>query len=326
MSIEKVARLAGVSTATVSRVLNDHPGVRGSTRDKVLAAINACDYQPNLLARQLRTAQSRMLLVLIPDLTNPFCSRIVQGIEAEAEAQGYHILLCHSASQYRREAAYLALLTGKVVEGVITLDAVSCLPELTALIGDSPWVQCAEGDPANGRSSVMIDNFEAAASAVNFLASKGRRRIALLNCDTRYLYSYQREAGYRSALEALNLQWGIVDYAENISCEAGSATFRRMLLQPDPPDAVIAVSDVLAVGVMHAAHEAGLHVPNDLAVMGFDGIPFTSSLNPPLTTIEQPMGKMGARSVQLLLDRIRHPGTSPTHDVLPWRLVERSST
>lgn len=326
MSIEKVARLAGVSTTTVSRVLNDHPGVRSSTRDKVLAAINACDYQPNLLARQLRTAQSRMLLVLIPDLTNPFCSRIVRGIEEEAEAHGYHILLCHSASQYRREAAYLALLTGKVVEGVITLDAVSCLPELTALIGDSPWVQCAEGDPASGRSSVMIDNFDATASTVRFLASKGRRRIALLNSDTRYLYSQQREAGYRAALKELDLRWGSIEYAEEISCEAGSAAYRRLLSQPEPPDAVIAVSDVLAVGVLHAAHETGLHVPDNLAVVGFDGIPFTSSLNPPLTTIEQPMSKMGARSVQLLLARIRHPDTPPTHDVLPWRLVERSST
>ena len=119
MSIEKVALLAGVSKATVSRVLNDHPGVKADTRDRVLAAISASDYQPNLLARQLRTAQSHMLLVLISDITNPFCSRVVQGIEAEAEAQGYHILLCNSASQLRRESAYLGLLTGKVVDGVV---------------------------------------------------------------------------------------------------------------------------------------------------------------------------------------------------------------
>lgn len=95
MSIEKVAQLAGVSKATVSRVLNAHPGVKPDTREKVLAAISACDYQPNLLARQLRTSQSNMLLVLISDITNPFCSRVVQGIEAEAELHGYHILLCN---------------------------------------------------------------------------------------------------------------------------------------------------------------------------------------------------------------------------------------
>ncbi len=98
------------------------------------------------------------------------------------------------------------------------------------------------------------------------------------------------------------------------------------MAQAQRPDAIIAVSDVLAVGVMHAIQEAGLCIPDDVAVVGFDGIPFTSSLNPPLTTIEQPMGKMGARSVQLLLESIRHPQATATHDVLPWKMVERRST
>lgn len=326
MSIEKVAHLAGVSKATVSRVLNQNPGVRPDTRAKVLAAIDICDYQPNLLARQLRTSQSHMLLVLIPDITNPFCSRVVQGIEAEAEAQGYHILLCNSGSQLRREAAYIALLTGKVVDGVITMDAASSLHELKELIGDAPWVQCAEYDPSIAASSVAIDNKEAAFETVRYLASKGRRRIALVNCDMRYLYSHKREEGYRAALEQLELNWGGVAYAENVTCESGSAALRELLTQPERPDAVFAVSDVLAVGVIHAALEAGLRVPEDLAVVGFDGINFTSSLNPPLTTIEQPMNRMGARSVQLLLQRIRQPNSSVIHEVLPWKRVERASS
>ncbi|ORM70918.1 cytochrome-c peroxidase [Pantoea wallisii] len=326
MSIEKVARLAGVSKATVSRVLNQHPGVRPDTRTRVLTAINVCEYQPNLLARQLRTSQSNMLLVLISDITNPFCSRVVEGIEAEAEAQGYHILLCNTRSQLRREAAYIALLTGKVADGVITMDAADCLQELQGLIGDAPWVQCAEYDPAIPASSVSIDNREAAFETVRFLAGKGRRRIALVNCDMRYLYSHQRESGYRAALEELGLSWSGVAYAEGISCEAGSAALRELLAQPEPPDAVFTVSDVLAVGVIHAALEAGLRIPEDLAVVGFDGISFTSSLNPPLTTIEQPMNRLGARSVQLLLERIRQPQAAIVHEVLPWRRVERASS
>ncbi len=326
MSIEKVARLAGVSKATVSRVLNQHPGVRPDTRSKVLAAISACDYQPNLLARQLRTAQSNMLLVLISDITNPFCSRVVQGIEAEAEAQGYHILLCNSASQLRRETAYLALLAGKVVDGVITMDAAACLQGLKDLIGDAPWVQCAEYDPSINASSVTIDNRQAAFETVHYLAGKGRKQIALVNCDMRYLYSHQRESGYREALTALNMTWNRVAYAEDISCEAGSAALHTLLTQPSPPDAIFTVSDVLAVGVIHAALEAGLRVPEDLAVVGFDGIPFTSSLNPPLTTIAQPMNQMGARSVQLLLNRIRQPHTAIVHEVLPWQRLERASS
>ncbi len=326
MSIEKVARLAGVSKATVSRVLNQHPGVRPDTRKRVLAAINVCEYQPNLLARQLRTAQSNMLLVLISDITNPFCSRVVQGIEAEAEAHGYHILLCNSASQLRRETAYLALLAGKVVDGVITMDAAACLQGLKELIGDAPWVQCAEYDPSVNASSVTIDNRQAAYDTVHYLAGKGRQRIALVNCDMRYLYSHQRESGYRDAITQLGLDWHGVAYASDISCEAGSAALRELLTQPERSDAVFAVSDVLAVGVIHAALEAGLRVPEDLAVVGFDGIPFTSSINPPLTTIAQPMNQMGARSVQLLLARIRQRQAAVVHEVLPWTRIERASS
>ncbi|WP_336756719.1 LacI family DNA-binding transcriptional regulator [Pantoea sp. USHLN298] len=326
MSIEKVAQLAGVSKATVSRVLNAHPGVKPDTREKVLSAIAACDYQPNLLARQLRTAQSHMLLVLISDITNPFCSRVVQGIEAEAELHGYHILLCHSASQLQREAAYLTLLTGKVVDGVITMDAASGLQDLQNIIAGAPWVQCSEFDPAIPASSVTIDHLAAARDTVHYLAGKGRKRIGLVNGDMRYLYSHHREQGYRQAISALGLEWSGVAYASDISTEAGSQALQQLLALPQPPDAVFAVSDVLAVGVIHAALEAGLRVPEDLAVVGFDGIPFTRSLNPPLTTIEQPMYQLGARSVQLLLQKIRQPHAPVIREVLPWRRVERASS
>lgn len=326
MSIEKVAQLAGVSKATVSRVLNAHPGVKPDTREKVLSAIAACDYQPNLLARQLRTAQSHMLLVLISDITNPFCSRVVQGIEAEAELHGYHILLCHSASQLQREAAYLTLLTGKVVDGVITMDAASGLQDLQHIIAGAPWVQCSEFDPAIPASSVTIDHLDAARDTVHYLAGKGRKRIGLVNGDMRYLYSHHHEQGYHQAINALGLQWSGVAYASDISTEAGSQALQQLLAMPQPPDAIFAVSDVLAVGVIHAALQAGLRVPEDLAVVGFDGIPFTGSLNPPLTTIEQPMYQLGARSVQLLLQKIRQPHAPVIREVLPWKRVERASS
>ncbi|WP_437611266.1 LacI family DNA-binding transcriptional regulator [Erwinia sp. V71] len=326
MSIDNVARLAGVSTATVSRVLNQHLGVKPETREKVLAAIAASGYQPNLLARQLRTAKSKMLLVLVSSITNPFCSMVVRGIEAEAEARGYHILLCNSESRLTRESAYLALLSGKVVDGVITMDAISCLPGLTALIGDSPWVQCAEGDPAYQASSVTIDNHGAACAVVRHLAAKGHRRIALINTDMRYLYSHQREAGYRETLTELGLAWQHVEYVSGVDYEAGSAAMAQMLQLPQPPDAIFAVSDVLAGGALHSVHQAGLRVPQDLAVMGFDGVPFSAVTTPPLTTIEQPMHQLGVRSVQLLLARIKNHRAPVVHEVLDWQLVERAST
>jgi len=322
MSIDNVARLAGVSTATVSRVLNNHPGVKPATRDKVLAAIKNVEYQPNLLARQLRTARSRMLLVLVSNITNPFCARVVSGIEEEAEKQGYHILLCNSESRLTRESAYLQLLSGKVVDGVITMDAISCLPGLTTLIGDSPWVQCGEGDPGYNASSVTIDNFKAAAAAVEHLSQAGYQRIALINSDLRFLYSQQREAGYRSVL---GKKWQTVVYVDSLEYQAGVKAMEELFTLPEPPDAVFAISDSLAGGAMHFAHTRGLRVPKDVAVMGFDGVPFGEVTFPPLTTVQQPMHQIGVRSVQLLLERIENPSVEIVDEILDWQLVVRGS-
>lgn len=322
MSIDEVARMAGVSTATVSRVLNQNPGVKPATRQKVVDAIARLNYQPNLLARQLRTARSRMLLVLVSDITTPFSSCVVRGIEQEAENQGYHILLCNSDSRLTRETAYLQLLSGKVVDGVITMDAISCLPELTALIGQAPWVQCGEGYPGYSASSVTIDNFQAAAAAVDYLAAAGYQRIALINTDLRYLYAQQREAGYRLRREN---QWQNVVYAESLEYMAGFSAMHELFSSPEPPDAVFAVSDTLAGGALRYAQSKGISVPKDIAIMGFDGVAFGQVTSPPLTTVAQPMQALGIRSVQLLLERINDPLAPPVNETLDWRLVIRGS-
>ncbi|WP_313082998.1 LacI family DNA-binding transcriptional regulator [Atlantibacter sp.] len=322
MSIDKVARVAGVSTATVSRVLNGNPGVKPLTREKVLAAIATCDYQPNLLARQLRTSRSNMLLVLVSSILNPFCAGVVRGIEEEAEKNGYHILLCNSESRLNRESAYLRLLSGKVVDGVITMDAISCLPGLTTLIGDSPWVQCGEGDPGYNASSVTIDNGLAAKAAVDYLVEQGYQRIAMINGDVRYLYASQREAGYREACEG---RWQQVVYTESLEYQAGFQAMEQLLALPDKPDAVFAISDSLAGGALACAHQRGLKVPDQLAIVGFDGIPFGEITTPPLTTIAQPIHQLGVRSVQLLLERIDNPAMTPVYELLPWSLVQRGS-
>ncbi|WP_411704236.1 LacI family DNA-binding transcriptional regulator [Edaphovirga cremea] len=325
MSIDEVAKKAGVSTATVSRVLNAHAGVRPATRERVLVAIRECDYQPNLLARQLRTAKSRMLLVLVSNITNPFCSLVVRGIEEEAEKQGYHILLCNSESKLTRESAYLGLLSGKVVDGVITMDAISCLPGLTTMIGDFPWVQCGEGDPGIDASSVTIDNAEAARAGVTFLAKKGRSRIALINSDMRYLYAEQREHGYRQALAEWGLDYCQIEYVDNLDYSEGAKAMRNLLALPQPPDAVFAVSDVIAGGALSVAHQLGLAVPQDLALLGFDGVPFGNVTSPPLSTIQQPMHLLGVRSVQLLIAKIKDHRQPVVNEVLGWQLIERGS-
>ena len=186
MSVQKIARMAGVSVATVSRVLNNSDSVKPANRQKVLAAIEESNYQPNLLARQLRTARSSMILVLVSDISNPFCAEVVKGIEEQAEKNGYRILLCNSGTDIARSRSSLQLLSGKMVDGVITMDAFSKLPELSQLIGAAPWVQCAEHDDNGQISCVGIDDDAAAQSVVHYLAGQGCQRIALINHDLSY--------------------------------------------------------------------------------------------------------------------------------------------
>lgn len=162
MSIQKIARLAGVSVATVSRVLNNSDTVKAKNRERVLQAIKESNYQPNLLARQLRTARSKMILVMVSNIANPFCAEVVKGIEEEAEKNGYRILLCNSGSDLARSTSGLQLLSGKMVDGIITMNALSSLPELTTMIGDAPWVQCAEYADTGSISCVGINDVEAA--------------------------------------------------------------------------------------------------------------------------------------------------------------------
>ena len=162
MSIQKIARLAGVSVATVSRVLNNSDTVKAKNRERVLQAIKESNYQPNLLARQLRTARSNMILVMVSNIANPFCAEVVKGIEEEAEKNGYRILLCNSGSDLARSTSGLQLLSGKMVDGIITMNALSSLPELTTMIGDAPWVQCAEYADTGSISCVGINDVEAA--------------------------------------------------------------------------------------------------------------------------------------------------------------------
>lgn len=325
MSIQKIARLAGVSVATVSRVLNNSDTVKASNRERVLQAIRESNYQPNLLARQLRTARSQMILVMVSNIANPFCAEVVKGIEEQAEKNGYRILLCHSGSDVERSKSGLTLLSGKIVDGIITMDAFSRLTELAALIGDAPWVQCAEYADSGSVSCVGINDVDAAQSVVNHLAEGGRQRIALINHDLSYKYARLRERGYKAAIYANKLTYQTVEYASELSSAAGKAAMEQLLAQETRPDAVFAVSDTLAAGAMRAIAQAGLRIPEDIAVVGFDGTELAEMVSPQLTTIEQPSREIGRRAVELLLNRIDNPDGAAERVMMDWRYISRAS-
>ena len=317
MSIQKIARLAGVSVATVSRVLNNSDTVKAKNRERVLQAIKESNYQPNLLARQLRTARSNMILVMVSNIANPGC--------AEVEKNGYRILLCNSGSDLARSTSGLQLLSGKMVDGIITMNALSSLPELTTMIGDAPWVQCAEYADTGSISCVGINDVEAAQGAVSRLADSGRRRIALINHDLSYRYARLRERGYKSVLHVHGLAYQQVTYAQDLSAAAGKRAMEQLLSQDEKPDAVFAVSDSLAAGALRAIALAGLRVPEDIAVIGFDGTELAEVVSPQLTTVEQPSRAIGRTAVSLLMKRIDDPDAAVERVMMDWRVIDRAS-
>lgn len=325
MSVQKIARLAGVSVATVSRVLNNIESVKPQNREKVLSVINELNYKPNLLARQLRTAKSKMLLVLVSNIANPFCADVVKGIELEAEKNGYHILLCNAGSDVSRLQSSLSLLSGRMVDGVITMDALSHLPELTELISDSPWVQCAEFADATNVSCVGIDDKEASCFAIQQFIARGRKKIAMINHDLNYKYAQLREEGYREVIDTNQLDYKTIQYANDLSYEAGKDAMTALLLNDEKPDAVFAVSDTLAVGALRAIENAGLKVPDDIAVIGFDGTELGTMVYPKLSTIQQPSQNIGREAVRLLLNKIDNDDMTPEKIILDWSFMSRGS-
>lgn len=327
LSIAGVAERAGVSVATVSRVLNGHANVRAATRERVMAAVERCGYRVNELARNLRTAESRLLLTMVPDFGNPFYAEIVRGIDSVARQHGYFMLLCDTGADPGRERSYFDLLRRRRADGAICLDPATVQQALADESVSLPWVACCEFDARVGVPYVGIDNYRAAGDAVRHLLARGHTKIALINSDEHYLYAQQRERGYLDALADAGLTprdaWRV-----NLNCldyEAGARAAAALAQLDDPPTAIFAVSDTLAIGVLNGLRSVGRRVPADIAVVGFDDITLAAQVDPPLTTIAQPMRELGETAARLLLKRLAEPQASVPGVLLPHRLVVRQS-
>ena len=327
VSIAQVAEHAGVSVATVSRVLNGKQAVKEQTRLRVVESVQAMGYRVNQLARSLRTDESRLLLVMVPDIGNPFYAQIVQGINAAVQDQGYSVLLCETGGDANRERRYFDLLSSRRADGAICLDPYTAQQALHGEAMHFPWVACCEFDTQANVPYVGIDNRAAARDAVSYLIGKGHTRIAFLNSDTRFMYASERLQGYTDALEqagiALNPDYCL--QADSLDFAAGKAAVRTLLALPERPTAVFAVSDTLAIGMLRGLHEAQLRVPDDMAVMGFDDIALAQQTFPALTTVAQPMRALGEQAAYALLKQLDDPRTPTTAVLLPHRLVLRES-
>lgn len=325
-NIQEVARKAGVSVATVSRVLNNSVTVTPSTRLKVEAAIRELNYEPSMLGRNLRNSESRLLLVLLPGISNPFYTEIINGIQNTALTNKYNILLCETNSNPVRENIYFNMVKNKLADGIISMDPTVNMKKLVELSENHSIILCSEYDEGDRIPYVSIDNELAAYHAVKHLIRLGNKSIALINSDEKYLYARQRRRGYERALKEFNLPVNkeYIYNTEQLDFQDGVQAMRMLLRLEERPTAVFAVSDTLAIGALKEINTNGLRVPEDIAVVGFDNISFSNMTNPTLTTVSQPMYKMGCTAAKMLIDNIQ--GNKVESILLDHELIIREST
>lgn len=328
MTIGEVARYAGVSVATVSRVLNNSESVKPATAQRVMAAIRELNYIPNQSARNLRRSESRVILTLAPNFSNPYYSSILTGIGDLAHDCAYSVLICNTGGLAENEERFLKMLDAHRADGAIFLGCRKNNPLLREYARRYPIVQCCEYVPELRQPTVSIDNYTAARETVQFLIDRGHRRVALLSADNDFISTQQRRQGYLDALQEAGLPYDeklAVLADADYSFASGLAAAEKLLAEEPRPTAVFCVSDILALSVISKAHDMGLRVPEDLSVTGFDDVDYTTMFHPHLTTVAQPCYEMGQTSLKILLRMLCGGEVSQTHTFLPHKLVIRES-
>jgi LacI family repressor for deo operon, udp, cdd, tsx, nupC, and nupG len=329
-TIYEVARRAGVSTATVSRVLSQPQVVSPATRRKVMSAVDRLGYTPNAAAKNLRTLKTGKLLVTVPDISNPFFSLILRGIEDAAQREGYSVLLGDTQHDETREDGYATMLRRKEADGLIFLG--HRLPKEAAALVRAMLPRCApvvngcEFNPRLGVPSVHIDNAKAASEAMDHLYRLGHRRAGVITGPLVSPLSRDRLRGVTSRAKKERAEHDLIVMTGDFSIESGAAEGERLLGRRDRPTAIFCFNDEMAMGVIQAARRRGIRVPEQLSVVGFDDIRFASYMDPPLTTISQPMRAIGEGTVRLLLEILHGNLATPESVTLPHTLTVRSST
>jgi LacI family transcriptional regulator len=328
-TIREVAQKAGVSYATVSHVINNTRFVSEETRSRVQLVMAELNYRPNAVARSLRSGRTNSIGLILPDSSNPYFAEIGRAIEEEAFQNGYSIILCNMELDPAKENLYIDVLIKKQVDGIIFVATGDQIPLLSLLKSLNIAAVMIERDlPDVEVDTVMADNRQGGYLATRHLLDLGHRRIACLTGPSSSITpSWGRLAGYRKALEESG-----VAYDEEVVClgdfhpRSGMEITEKLLAHSAPPTAIFACNDLMALGALRAADKAGLRVPLDLSVVGFDNIELTNFINPPLTTISQGQNHLGVWATQTLVRRITDKNLPYRKEILPTRLIVRESS
>jgi len=327
ITIADIAREAGVSTMTVSRVINDKGEISPQTRERVQRTIDRLGYRPSGIARSLSTNRTHTLGLVVPDITNPFFPEIVRGAEDTAAARGYSVILCNTVEDPVRERAVLELLESKRVDGIILCSARLPDAELFPLVRQHPAAVLLNR-PALGEAvgSLRVDDAHGAVRAVGHLLALGRRHLGLLAGPPNSYSAQQRLEGFTLALEGAGYGLGSAQRPFCAPTEAGGYEAARALLSAHPEiDALFCYNDLVAIGALRACAELARRVPEDVAVVGCDDVRLASLVTPSLTTLRVPKYDLGQRAVQMLLGRTESREAVEDAVVKPELVVRESA-
>jgi len=327
-TVKDVAREAGVSTATVSRVLSGKEGVSEDKRLRVLAAIERLGYRPNAVARSLRVESTRTLGLVISNVTNPFFTEVARAVEDEAAREGYSLILGNADEDPAKEELYLNVLLQKQVDGILLSPARSDAPHLLKVVeGKVPVVFLDRSiDGAAGAPVVRADGRGAVDSLVEHLIELGHRRLAIISGPREIISGRERLEAFLNAAGRRNIR--IPDeYIKfgNFRRSSGFEAMRKLLALAEPPTAVFAANNLMALGALQALEEAGVRIPQEISFASFDDVPWFGLLKPPITAIAQPTRALGASAASLLIEMIRECRSTKGPEPMEAQLVIRGS-
>ena len=319
-SIKEVAEAAGVSTATVSRVLSNKPHVRPELREKVMKAVENLGYRPNLIARTLRSQRSNAIGLIVSDIRNPYFTAISRAVEDIAYDQGYQVVFCNSDEDPEKEASYLRLMRDQNIAGVIFSPTRQVSENIDLVSFHSPMVIVDRSVKPNGFEVdiVRIDNVDAGYRLTKHLIDNGYHKIMGLFGEASTT-GRERRMGFEKALQEGNLP--VMGRYIPPRIESGYEAAKAVLVNEDPPDAILTTNSMLLAGALQAIRELGLQIPEQIGLAGFDRTTWTTLMQPPITLIEQPTTEIGRSAAELLLQRIEDPTRPAREIILQGKLV-----
>ncbi|MFA6075758.1 MAG: LacI family DNA-binding transcriptional regulator [Negativicutes bacterium] len=329
VTIKDIAKLAGVSVSTVSRAMNDTFDVGADTRKRIMQLVEEQGYRPNNMARGLVTQKLYTIGLIVPDISNPFFSEIAVGVEKRARALGYSVIFCNSDNDPEIERESIAMLRGKMVDGLIASLSRESFAELANIeAAGFPLVQLDRSIESTKTASVLVDNQTSGYIATKHLLELGHRRLIHFSGNHATQSAHDRKKGFEKAVR----EYGLSDnefaiFEGNFTVESGIRLFGQLLKIDNRPTAIFAASDLQAVGAIAAAFDAGVAIPEEISIIGHDDVPIASLVRPRLTTMAQPKYKLGEIAVNLLVRRLIDGSAQPPENhVLQTELVVRQST